>query len=179
MSTQTPGEGRPAPASPPRGISNRRFFIMVLPAVVLAVFLAVIFLPFGASAVIQLVPPDAVRVSASVAVGGRTLVTHEITDAHTVADLYARLNRLPSVGPFFECGLGGLPDPVHYTFRFTRWGVSVEDATLGGSGCPRPLAWRVSYGVLWNFHTDYTGEQTQAMLAKAQLPPLPPLPSQP
>jgi hypothetical protein len=175
MSARSPGDVPPAPASSPRGISNRQFFVMVLPAVVLAVFAAVAILPVAIDPVsIQLVPPDAVQVSAS-ADHGRTLVTHEITDARTVADLYARLNGLPVPAGrvFVGSTLCGLPDPADYTFHFTRWGVSVEDATLGESGCPRPLAWRVSRYGFWDLHMDLTGEQTQAMLAEAQLPPLP------
>jgi hypothetical protein len=175
MSTQTAGEGRPAPASPPRGISNRRFLIMVLPAVLLAVVVLALFVqPVIVPAVIgliPLVPPDAVQVSASAAPYGPTLDTHTIRDARTVADLYARLNRLPLVRRPFGCVLA-FPDPVAYMFRFTRRSVLVDVATSVAPGCS-PRRWLVSRGGDSFLRVDWTGEATRAILAEAQLPPLP------
>jgi hypothetical protein len=175
MSTRTVGEGRPAPTSPPRGISNRRFIIMVLPAVLLAVFVLVLFVqPVIVPAIIGLVPPvppDAVQVSASAAPYGPTLATHTITDARTVADLFARINRLPSIGQLHGCALA-TPDPVAYTFRFTRGSVLVEVAAPVADGCS-PRRWLVSRGGLGSVRLDVTGEATRAILSEAQLPPLP------
>jgi hypothetical protein len=121
---------------------------------------------------IQVLPPDAVQVSTSASPElGDTWVTHQITDARTVADLYARLNALPAVQWRYGCLLAP-PDPVHYMFHFTRWGMPVEDAQLDGEGC-YPRRWFVSRYGFQDLHMDLTGEQTKAMLAEAHLPPLP------
>ncbi len=148
---------------------------MVLPAVLLAVVVLALFVqPVIVPAVIGLVPPvppDAVQVSASAAPYGPTLDTHTITDARTVADLYARLNRLPLVRGPFGCVLA-LPDPVAYMFRFTRGSVIVEVARPVADGCS-PRRWSVSRSGDSYLRIDFTGEATRAILSEAQLPPLP------
>jgi hypothetical protein len=145
---------------------------MVLPAFALTVCVLVLFVPpVVFPAVIGLVPPDALQVRASAAPDGPALATHRITDAHTVADLYARINRLPSVGQLHGCALA-TPDPIAYMFRFTRGSVLVEVAAPVADECA-PRQWSVSRGGWGSLRTDLTGEATRAILSEAQLPPLP------
>ena len=174
MSAHVIADVPPAPAPPPRGNRGQRLIRTVALAFAVAVFLAGVAVLLGPvlTKLDIIIPPDAVQVSASAAVDGRTLVSHKFTDAHTVADLYARINALPSTGGLrFSCMLAP-PDPVRYTFHFTRWGMPVEDANPSGGGC-YPRRWIVSRYGGWDLHMDFTGEQTKAILAEAQLPPLP------
>ncbi len=172
MPTQTARapEGRPASAPSCKGVWIRRLSLALSLACVAMMFLLTLPYVFVDPVTIQLLPPDAVQVSASLD-HERTWVTHEITDAHTVADLYARLNGLPSVRWRFGCLLAP-PDPVLYRFHFTRWGMAIEDAQPEGGGCA-PRRWFVSRYGYYDLHMDFTGEQTKAMLAEAHLPPLP------
>lgn len=171
MSTRTTEQEPPASAPPPKGVWIRRLSLALPLACVAMMFLFAVPYVFVDPVTIQLLPPDAVQVSASAAASGRTLVTRRITDARTVADLYARLNGLPAVRWRFGCLLAP-PDPVDYRFHFTRWGMPIEDAQSEGYGCA-PRRWFVSRYGFYDLHMDFTGEQTKAMLAEAQLPPLP------
>ncbi len=53
-----------------------------------------------------------------------------------------------------------------YSFRFTRWGLPIETATLVAQGCS---VWAVFRGFLPEVHDDLTG-QTQVILPEAQVP---------
>lgn len=146
---------------------------MTLPAAVLVItVLVLIYQPLAAYAVLGLVPPDAVQVSASA--DGRTLASHRMSDARTVADLYTRINRLPSALREPDgCG-PGYPDQVisTYTFRFTRGGMLIEAATTQAiDGCVR--GWELQRGGWGETHVDLTGTATRAILAEARLPQLP------
>jgi hypothetical protein len=122
----------------------------------------------GSEVAIPRVPPDAVQVITSLATDGRPVATHWITDARTVADLYTRINRLPSAAwTPFHCQLG-LTGQLTVSLRFVRWGLPVEVATLPQDGC-----WRVSHGGLADpfLRIDPHGE-TPTILNEA-LPPRP------
>lgn len=156
MSARTAGNRSPARAPHPKSMWRNRFLLAV-PAVLL--------LLVGFEVGIRLVTPDTVQVTVSVAGGGRMLATREIADALTVADLYTQINGLPSVGlsPVYHCGLPG-PDPVAFGFRYTRWGLPVEVATLPDPGC---AGWWISRGGLSDGHDDPNGE-TRAILSEVQ-----------
>ncbi len=111
----------------------------------------------------QVVAPDAVRVSVAAAADGHLLATRTITDARTVADLYARINRLPSAGPYpvYHCGLSG-PDAVTFSLRFLRWGLPIEVAMLPVCG-----GWEVSRGGIYDVRNDPDG-QTRVILDEIQ-----------
>ena len=64
---------------------------------------------------IRQVSPDAVQVGIASEAQGHVFATREITDARTVADLFARINGLPAVGwlAVYRCPLSR-PDAVMY-----------------------------------------------------------------
>jgi len=88
MSTRPPAGISPVPARTGRRIRARRFILAGL---------AFIILLAGFEIGIRQVSPDAVQVSAYTVDGGPPFATHDITDAHIVADLYTRINNLPIV----------------------------------------------------------------------------------
>ena len=116
---------------------------------------------------IRQVSPDAVRVSAYTRDVGIPIATREITDAHTVADLYNRINHLPTV---WYSAINRCPEPqvntVNYNFYFTRSGVLIEMAGLVEQGCS---VWDVVRGGIPVAHIDPDG-QTQIILSEARLP---------
>jgi hypothetical protein len=174
MSTQTAPEGQRASTPPSKGVWKQRLFLVALPLVCTAIFilplLPYFYLPYVDPVAVQLLQPDAVQVSASPDYG-RTWVTRQITDPRTVADLYARLNGLHAVWGRYACVLAP-PDPVDRRFQFTRRGRDIEDAQLADNGCAPPR-WSVSHFGYQYMRIDPTGEQTKALLAEVQLPPLP------
>jgi hypothetical protein len=114
---------------------------------------------------VRLIPPDAAQVSVTAAADGHVLATREVRGAGAVADLYARINGLPSADPFpvYHCALAG-PDAVTFGIRFTRWGLPVEVAVLRGNGC---RAWRLSRGGIPDTRNDPQG-QTRAIISEIQ-----------
>jgi hypothetical protein len=159
MPERTVRDSRSVPARPARHLLGAwRFW-----AVALAIS-AIVVVPIGFEVGIRLVPPDAVRVTASSVADGHMLVTHEITDPRIVADLYDRINSLPLIpeGAIIHCGL---PGPMSYDFSFTRRGVVIEDAAPGDC---TPV-WSVSRGGIVSGRWDLKG-QTVGILAEAQLP---------
>lgn len=163
MTAHTAGEVPPASASHPKRIWRSRSVVRVALAVA-----AVLVLLVGFEVSIRLVPPDAVLVSASSS-SGRTLATREIADARTVSDLYAGINDLPGAGlsADYNC-VEPAPNALAISFRFTRWGLPVEGATLPGDGCG---SWSVTRGGIPDSRYDPNG-QTRAILSEAQLPVL-------
>ncbi len=129
--------------------------------------LALLMLLVGFEIGIRQVNPGAVRVSAYTVDGGPPFVTHEITDARTVADLYTRINSLP---PVWYSAINRCPAPnsgtVYYHFNFTRSGVPIELDALPEKGCS---VWDVLRGGIPVAHNDPEG-QTQLILSEAQLP---------
>jgi cell division septal protein FtsQ len=79
----------PASARPRRRSRARR---LILAGVALLILLV------GFEIGIRQISPDAVQASAYTVDGGNAFATHHITDARIVADLYTRINNLPSVG---------------------------------------------------------------------------------
>jgi hypothetical protein len=138
---------------------------MVLPAILLFLCVCALLLPplvlapLAGSAVAA-VPPDAVRVSAVAYPYGPVLMDRTITEPRTVADLAARLNRLPAFEWRMGCTLAP-PDPVRYVFHFTRWGMPVAVASLVPGDCA-PLRWGVSSGGYGYGRLDDTGATTRA-----------------
>ena len=129
--------------------------------------IALLMLLVGFEIGIRQVTPDAVQVSAYTVDGGPPFVTHEITDARTVADLYTRINSLP---PVWYSAINRCPAPnsgtVYYHFNFTRSGVPIELDALPEKGCS---VWDVLRGGIPVAHNDPEG-QTQLILSEAQLP---------
>ncbi len=161
-SAHPPGVTPPAPAWPVRRIRARQ---LILAGAALFILLV------GFEVGIRQVSPDAVQVSTATAAQGYYFATREITDAHTVADLYTRINGLPSARPFailFPPCPTPSPDTLMYSFRFTRWGLPVEVATLVEQGCS---VWEFIRGGIPGARNDPTGRQTQVILDEAQ--PLP------
>jgi hypothetical protein len=158
MSARPPG-GVPL-AHAPLGTGSRRTRVILGIAAVLLLLL-------GFEVGLRRVPPDAVEVSTAFAVQGHYFGTRAITHARTVADLYARINDLPPADVFAvnRCWPRS-PETLMFSFRFTRWGLPIETATLVAQGCS---VWAVFRGFLPEAHKDPTG-QTQAILSEAHLP---------
>ena len=172
MSPYMEADEPPASTPPPRSNRGQRIIRAIAVAFAVAVFLAGAIVLLG-PAINRLdirIQPDAVEVNASTE-DGYPLVSHHITDAHIVADLYSRIESLTSTGGLHFTCLPAPPDPVRYLFHFTRWGVPVEDARLLGYGC-YPRRWQVSRFTFSDLRVDLTGEQTKTILFEAQLPPL-------
>lgn len=148
------------PAQAPHGTGSRRNRVILVIAAVLIILV-------GFEVALRRVPPDAVQVSTAFAAQGNYVPRREITDARTVADLYARINDLPPDSLFAvdSCPQPG-PDTLMYSFRFTRWGLPVEVATLVEKNCS---VWSLVRGGLPEVHNDPTG-QTQVILSEAQVP---------
>ncbi len=164
MASAHPPEGMsPVPARPVRRIRARR---LILAGAVLLILLV------GFEIGIRQVSPDAVQVSTATTAQGDYFATRAITDARIVADLFARVNGLPSAGLgailFPPCRLPPRPDALMYSFRFTRGSLPVEVATLVEQGCS---VWEFIRGGIPGARNDPTGRQTQAILDEAQ--PLP------
>jgi hypothetical protein len=154
-----PPAGMP-PAHAPHGTGNRRNRVILVIA-------AVLILLVGFEIGLRRVPPDAVEVSFAFAAQGHYVVLHEITDARTVTDLYTRVNDLPPTDVFaVDRCRPRRPDTLMYSFRFTRWGLPIETATLVAQGCS---VWAVFRGFLPEVHDDRTG-QTQVILSEAHVP---------
>jgi hypothetical protein len=145
---------------------------MTAPAVVLVAFVVVPFyLPMLLFAVLGLVPPGTVEVSA--AAHGQTFTSHRISDTRTVSDTYARINHLRSSYRGINCGPSADPPTYTYTFRFMRGTILIEVASTTATGeCFSP-SWEVARGGWQDLRLDFTGAATQAILAEAQLPPPP------
>jgi hypothetical protein len=110
---------------------------------VLLVAAAVFLFTIGSEFAIHLAPPDTVPVSAADQTSGQLLASRTITDQRIVADLYSRINHLPSTaGLEFNCPLSG-PAVLQMTFRFTRLGFPLETAVHHGDGCE---FWSLSSG---------------------------------
>ncbi len=172
MPTSTPAEGRPASVAASSGITNLQVSVTVFAAVVLALaFVTLLAPPLVVPAVLGLIPPDGVRVSATIS--GDAVASHQIKDARTVTDLYARINRLPSSIRGLECGPGYPGESTYtYTFDFTRGGMLIETASAYAvGGCVSE--WAIDGDGLGNTRVDLTGVATREILAEAQLPPLP------
>ena len=158
MSTWPPAGIPPVPARTGRRIRARR---LILAGVTLLILLA------GFEIGIRQVLPDAVQASAYTVDGGPPFATRTITDARTVADLYTRINDLPTVSylAFYQC-----PEPnsntVYYHIDFMRWGILIEGAALLEKGCS---VWDVVRGGIPVAHNDPEG-QTQVILSEARLP---------
>jgi hypothetical protein len=131
-----------------RGVKVR--WLLLAGTAALLLFLLLVGLEVG----IRQVAPDAVQVTVSVAATGHTLASRAIADPRLASDLYARINRLPWAGPasVYHCGLSG-PDPVTFAYRFTRWSLPVEVATLPVCG-----GWEVIRGGLTDVRDDPNGE---------------------
>src|SRR5260221_3123222 len=159
MSARPPG-GVPL-AQAPHGTGNRRNRIILGIAAVLILFV-------GFELGLRRVSPDAVQVSSAFAAQGHYVDLREITDARTVADLYARINNLPPADVFAvnRCWPRS-PETLTYSFRFTRSGLPIETATLVAQGCSM---WAVFRGAFPEAHDDLTG-QTQVILSEAQVLP--------
>lgn len=164
----------PTTAPPPKSIwrRRRRWFIWSL-AVVLLLLVAD---EVGS----RLVPPDTVQVTYSSLAGraesgggGPYTTTHTITDAATVADLSARINRLPIELPSLDlrsqmgCSLLGLPFTVTVVLRFTHWGLPIETAITqyGGDNC-HPWWW-LSHGGISDLFPHVASPNDMAVLLSA------------
>lgn len=158
MSTRPPAGIPPVPARTGRRIRARRFILAGL---------AFLILLAGFEIGIRQVSPDAVQVSAYTVDGGPPFATHDITDAHIVADLYTRINNLPIV---WYSAIDRCPAPhgdtVYYHFDFTRLGILIDGAALVEKGCS---VWDVVRGGIPIAHNDPDG-QTQVILSEARLP---------
>jgi hypothetical protein len=96
-----------------------------------------------------------------------TLTTRLIATPHIVADVYARINGLPSVGPLpMHCTLGN-PDAASVGLRFLRAGALVETAFQPGTdGCGE---WWLSAGGVRESYPRYDpGGERQAILFEVQ-----------
>lgn len=162
--------GRPmVPARPPETIppvapqASRRIQArrLILAGLALLILLA------GFEIGIRQVSPDAVQASAYTVDGGPPFATRHITDARSVADLYTRINNLPTV---WYSAIDRCPTPqsntVYYHVYFTRSGVLIEAAALVEKGCS---VWDVVRGGIPVAHNDPDG-QTQVILSEALLP---------
>jgi hypothetical protein len=113
---------------------------------------------------IRQVSPDAMQVRVCNRNGCPPVATRTITDAPTVADLYSRINGLPTVS---YSAVDQCPKPksntVYYQFDFTRLGVLIEGAALVEKGCS---VWDVVRGGIDVAHNDPDG-QTQVILSEA------------
>lgn len=152
---ETPATAAPGP--------NRRLWARRL----IRASLVLLILLIGFEISIRQVTPDAVRVSAYTVDGGPPFFSREITDARTVADLYTRINNLPTV---WYSAINRCPAPnsgtVYYHFDFTRSGIPVELDALPEKGCS---VWDVVRGGIPVAHNDPDG-QTQLILSEAHLP---------
>jgi hypothetical protein len=133
---------------------------------------ALLILLAGFEVGIRQVSPDAVQARVCSVNGCPPVATRTITDARTVADLYSRINGLPTVwySAFDQC-----PAPqsnfaqsnfVIYQIDFMRWGILIEGVALFGKGCS---VWDVVRGGIPVAHNDPDG-QTQVILSEARLP---------
>ncbi len=158
MAGTTAEDVPPTLAQLPRGSRAKR---AGLAAALLCAFAVILFA--GYETAVRLVAPDAVRVRVAVAANGQTLATRTITDARTVADLYARITPLPFAGPHpvYSCPPIG-PDTVTFTLTFTRWELPIEAATKPACG-----GWQVSRGGVYDVRDDPNG-QTRAILDEIQ-----------
>lgn len=152
------------PPAPPRPRRRRRARRLILAGVALLLLLAILLVGFEIG--IRQVSPDAVQATAYT-LDGSPLATRHITDARTVADLYTRINNLPTVWysavdrcPPLQSSTG------YYHVDFMRWGVLIEGAALVEKGCS---VWDVVRGGIPIAHNDPNG-QTQVILSEAQLP---------
>ena len=156
MSSQSareiPNALEPTPIAPPR-----RRALLRTAAVTLAILLVFTGLEVG----VRVVAPDAMQVTASSAASGRTLATATTADGRTVADLYDRINSLPTVNLSSNCSPGPRPGAMTFELVFMRWGLPIEDATLPGYGC----GWEVSQGGIPSSREDPNG-QTQAIVSE-------------
>lgn len=134
---------------------------------VLLVALVTLSLPIGIEVVIHTTAPDAVRVTATNQMNGQLLASREITAPPTVADLYKRINSLPSTfGEGFSCPLSG-PDVLQLTFRFSRQGIPLETAIHHGDGCE---FWSLSSGGIQEMYPRWDpGTEWAAIIADIQL----------
>jgi hypothetical protein len=152
-----------------------RAILTVLPLMLIVLCITALLLPLPLQAVagraVGAVPPDAVRVSAAAYPYGPVLVERTISDPRVVRDLWVRLSGLPRLDGRMGCALAP-PDPIRYTFRFTRWGLPVTVAEPRADGCA-PRRWSVSSSGGGYVRLDETGATTRALLAEAGLPPLP------
>lgn len=148
----------PAPSWPSRRLWARQ---LIRASLVLLTLLV------GFEIGIRQVTPDAVRVSAYTVDGGPPFFSREITDARTVADLYTRINNLPTV---WYSAINRCPAPnsgtVYYHFDFTRSGIPVELDALPEKGCS---VWDVVRGGIPVAHNDPDG-QSRLILSEAHLP---------
>jgi hypothetical protein len=160
MPDQTARQGLNTPEPTAVGRLRRRARLRIL-AVTLVVLLVLTGLEVG----IRVLPPDAVQVRASTAASEQTLAMARVTDNGTVADLYARINSLPTEQPLHPVSCTTPPNQavgaVTFEVVFMRWGLPIEDATLPGIGCG---LWGVSQGGLPSVR-DPNG-QTQAILSE-------------
>jgi len=151
-------EGIPPASARPRRRSRARRLILA--------GVALLILLVGFEIGIRQVSPDAVQASAYTVDGGNAFATRHITDARIVADLYTRINNLPSVGyyAFYRC-----PEPnsntVYYHVDFTRFGILIEGTALVEKGCS---VWDVVRGGIPVAHNAPDG-QTQVILSEAGL----------
>lgn len=115
--------------------------------------------------VIHIAQPDAVQISQSVAATGHILAQRTITDPRTVADYYARINRLPELPPdtyYVSC----LPINVpYYRVTFFYRGIAIENATFINDGCS---PWFITRGPGPATRVWDPENLTQPILAQAQ-----------
>ena len=165
MSTWPPAGIPPASARPRRRSRARR---LILAGVALLILRhAFLILLVGFEIGIRQVSPDAVQVRAYTVDGGPPFAVRTITDVRVVADLYTRINNLPTVwySAFDSCP-AYQSNSVYYQVDFTRWGVLIEGAALVEKGCS---VWDVVRGGIPVAHNDPDG-QTQIILSEARLP---------
>ena len=156
MSAHTVADAPPAPTPRSKGDWGWRLakavgLVGTALLIFLGVYIEVTYFPPNPVRVSASAAPDSVQVSVSVAsvnpdasTDGPTLATHLITAPRIVADLFARINAFPSVGPLpMHCPLAS-PDAVSFGFRFRRAGALVETAIQPGTvGCDE---WWLSAG---------------------------------
>jgi hypothetical protein len=142
---------------------------LILAGVAQLILLAI--LPASFEVGIRQVPPDAVQARVCNVNTCSLVASSIITDAHTVADLYRRINGLPTV---WYSAIDQCPSLqsdfaqshyVSYQFDFTRSGVLIEGAALVEKGCS---VWDVVRGGIPVAHND-PGGQTQVILSEARL----------
>lgn len=150
MSSHTTSHMPPPPTPRSKGAWAGRIIQWSVIVFAVAIFLAGVYVLLGPELdsinpvrVSASAAPDAVQVSVSDASlnrdaspDGPTLAIRLITDSRIVADLYARINALPSVGPLpMHCTLPDV-NAVSFGFRFLRAGMLVETAIQQGTdGC--------------------------------------------
>lgn len=160
LSARPSAEIPPALARPRRRSRARR---LILAGLTLLILLA------GFEIGIRQIAPDGAQVRAYTVDGGHPFAVRTITDARVVADLYNRINNLPTV---WYSAINRCPAYqsnsvyVYYQVDFTRWGVLIEGAALVEKGCS---VWDVVRGGIPVAHNDPDG-QTQVILSEAGIP---------